>query len=190
MLFRSSSYTTFFPGTGCWERIYSSSDLRAAAVRWDTTTWAPGAHTLQWTVTDSSGRTATSSTLTFTTSNPSPSVSWVSSNNPVVSGVATFEASAAPAASGTAAIVKWCLSVDGSPVSSDVSTYVYSSYSNISSYTTFFPGTGCWERIYSSSDLRAAAVRWDTTTWAPGADRKSTRLNSSHSSVSRMPSSA
>ena len=30
----------------------------------------------------------------------------------------------------------------------------------------------------------------DTRSWGPPLDRKSTRLNSSHSSVSRMPSSA
>jgi hypothetical protein len=152
-------YGSFSAGSGCWDRYSLAYELRAGAVRWDTTTWAPGEHTLQWTVTDSSGRTATSSVLKFTTSNAGPSVSWTETDNQVVSGIATFDATAAPAASGTAKIVKWCLLFDGAPVTSKVvdSSSFYGA--------AFNSQTGCWSSSKSSVDLE---VEFDTTTWALG----------------------
>ena len=152
----------FSGGTGCWSNPSGYlRDVRETAVRWDTTAWAPGPHTLQWTVTDTSDRSVTSSVLTFTTNNAGPSVSWVSANNQVVSGVATFDALAGPAGSGTATIKKWCLLFDGSPVTSDVAAYA-SRYNNIYG-STFSAQTGCW-----SGDARNATIQFDTTTWALG----------------------
>jgi hypothetical protein len=155
---------SFSSSTGCW--VLGSWGVNQAKVKWDTTSWASGPHTLQWTVTDSSNRTATSDVLTFTTSNAGPSVSWVSSNNRVVTGVATFDASAAPAASGTATIVKWCLLLDGVPVTSNVAvpdqTYLDLTDGSFSS------STGCWALGSLGSYIHQAKVKWDTTSWASG----------------------
>ena len=92
-------------------------------------------------------------------------MSWVSDNNQTVSGVASFEALATPSLTGTATIKKWCLLLDGSPVTTDVAKSVYSNYFTI--YGSIFSAqTGCWSSAYYN--LRSATVGWDTTSWAPG----------------------
>jgi hypothetical protein len=149
--------------TGCWSSTYNN--VRSATVGWDTTAWAPGEHTLQWTVTDTSNRSVTSSVLKFTTSNASPTMSWVSDNNQTVSGVASFEALATPSVLGTATIKKWCLLLDGAPVTTNVAKSVYSNYYTI--YGSIFSvQTGCWSSTYNN--VRSATVQLDTTTWALG----------------------
>ena len=93
-----------------------------------------------------------------------PTVSWVSDDNQVVAGVASFGASAIPTSPAT--IKKWCLTFDGSPVTTNVAAYNSTSYNDIYYDTTFSAQTGCWSS--SSSNLRTAKVKWDTTTWAAG----------------------
>ena len=167
-------YATFSGSTGCWtvSSSYSAYSLANARVSWDTTVWAPGPHTLKWTVTDSGGRTATLDVLNFTTNNPGPSVSWTETDNQVVSGIASFDATATPAASGTAKIVKWCLLFDGAPVTTNVSDYGPDGARSgqIIQYATFSGSTGCWtvSSSYSAYSLANARVSWDTTVWAPG----------------------
>ena len=116
------------------------------------------------TVTDSSGRTATSTTLTVSVANTGPSVGWTTTNNTTVSGVFTIAASARSASTGTAWIKKWCLTVDGSPVTSRVAT-PDDSYSDVYSRGTFNAATGCWSGSYN---LASGKFYWDSTAWADG----------------------
>jgi len=158
-------FANFSSVTGCWtvRSSYTYLSLANARVYWDTTTWVAGPHTLQWTVTDSGGRTATSPVLTFTTNNPGPSVSWTETDNQVVSGVSSFDATAAPAASGTAKIVKWCLLFDGAPAATDASRMRPAFRSTVNSAFRE-SSTNCVE----GNDIREMHVQWDTTTWSVG----------------------
>ena len=114
------------------------------------------------TVTDTSNRTATSPTLTINTFNYSPFTSWKSGNNQTVTGTFTVDAVANPHLFGTANIKKWCLTVDGSPVASDVAVERY--YSDDVGYAgTFNAETGCWSN--STTSLNAANFSFRTAAW-------------------------
>ena len=153
---------TFNAETGCWSN--SSYSLTSAQFRWDSTAWANGSHTYAVTVTDTSNRTATSPTLTINTFNYSPFVSWASGNNQTVSGTFTLAAAANPHLFGTANIKKWCLTVDGSPVTSNVAVNRYA-YSDVGHSGTFNAETGCWSN--SSTNLTSAQFRWDSLPLPP-----------------------
>jgi hypothetical protein len=58
-------------GGGCWESEYGSS-ATSAWFEFDSTSWANGSRRYSIVVTDSAGRTATSSTITINQSNPQP----------------------------------------------------------------------------------------------------------------------
>ena len=156
-------YGTFDAETGCWSS--SSVHLRSAQFQWDSTAWANGSHTYAVTVTDTSNRTATSTTITVSVANTAPSVEWSTTDNTTVSGVFTIAARARSASTGTATIKKWCLTVDGSPVTSDVGVND-ATYSEVGYYGTFDAETGCWSS--SSVHLRSAQFQWDSTAWANG----------------------
>ena len=127
---------------------------------WDSTAWSNGSHTYVVTVTDSSNRTATSTTLTVNTVNYAPFVEWSSGNNQTVTGSFVVSAVATPQRFGSAFIKKWCLTVDGSPVTSNV---VYRDYGSDSlHYATFNADTGCWS---SSSNLAYGKFVISTETW-------------------------
>ena len=156
-------YGTFDAETGCWSN--SSYSLTSAQFQWDSTAWANGSHTYAVTVTDTSNRTATSTTITVSVANTAPSVEWSTTDNTTVSGVFTIAARARSASTGTATIKKWCLTVDGSPVTSDVGVND-ATYSEVGYYGTFDAETGCWSS--SSVHLRSAQFQWDSTAWANG----------------------
>jgi len=63
---------TFIASTGCWTQSTSSRSIISGSFRFDTTSWADGAHTYQITVTDSNNRTVTGSSLKINTVNPLP----------------------------------------------------------------------------------------------------------------------
>ena len=161
---------TFDADTGCWSS--SPTSLTTAQFRWDSTSWANGSNTYVVTVTDSSNRTATSTTLTVTRvappTHPSPGsstpvVSWDQSNNISVTGVFTLSARAAGSTSPSSFVNKWCLTVNGVPVSSNVAL----AGSDLQWYGSFNAETGCWTR---SSSLPLAPFQWDSTSWANGSN--------------------
>ena len=110
------------------------------------------------TVTDSSARTATSSTLTVNNINTGPTATWATTDSTTKSGVFTISAISAAAPSGTAAVTKWCLTKDGSPITTDVR---YSDYSNFG-YATFNSDTGCWT---NNSGITAGTFRFNSAAW-------------------------
>ena len=130
----------------------------------DTTAWADGSHTYQITVTDSSNRTATSSVLTINNVNTGPTVSWVTTSGTSFSGSATIEATAAPAATGSAYIKKWCVTKDGVALTTNLAS------GRLNGYATFSASTGCWSSDGASSyyTLTDGKLTFDTTAWADG----------------------
>ena len=154
------SDSSFSPATGCWA---SSTNLTSGSLRFDTTAWANGSHTFQITVTDTSDRTATSTVLTINNTNPGPSVTWATDNNLTFSGYATINATASADSSGTANIKKWCITRNGSPLTTNWSSWS-PNYSRLSD-SSFSPATGCWA---SSTNLTSGSLRFDTTAWANG----------------------
>jgi hypothetical protein len=156
----TSSYATFNADTGCWTRFSTSYNLTNAIFSWDSTTWTNGSHTYSVTVTDSSDRTASSGTLTLSTYNYNPEVEWSSADNRTVTGAFTLSAKAFPHSSGTATIKKWCLTVDGSPVTTNVASSYITSY-----YATFNADTGCWTRTSTSYNLTDAIFSLSTSLW-------------------------
>ena len=148
-------YATFNSDTGCWT---NNSGITAGTLSFDSTKWADGSHTFVLTVTDSSARTATSSTLTVNNINTGPTVTWATTNNTTKSGVFTISAISAAAPSGTATVTKWCLTKDGSPITTDVR---YSDYSNFG-YATFNPNTGCWT---NNSGITSGSFSFNSAAW-------------------------
>ena len=144
------SFGTFNPDTGCWTYSYG---ITSGSLRFDSTTWADGSHTFVLTVTDSSARTATSSTLTVNNINTGPTITWATTNNTTTSGVFTISAVSSAAPSGTAVVSKWCLTKDGSAVTTDVS---------YGSFGTFNPDTGCW--TYSSG-ITSGSFIFNSAAW-------------------------
>ena len=132
--------TTFNNSTGCWS--YPSAQTESynnlsggGSFEFDTTAWTNGNYTFQLTVTDTSGLSATSSVLTLAVSNAGPSASLTTADTSDVSGTITVNADAAASSTGTSTIAEVCLTVDGKPVSSDVSD---------GNLGTFSASTGCW----------------------------------------------
>ena len=152
----------FNSDTGCWTDQYGYS-LTSATFLWDSTAWANGSHTYQVTVTDTSNRTATSDTTTLSTYNYAPTVAWSTANNQTITGTYTISAKSAPQPFGTARIKKWCLLVDGSPVTTNVA---YGS-SIQSGGVVFNSNTGCWTDQYGYS-LTTATFRLRTAAWTNG----------------------
>ena len=72
-------YSTFSASTGCWSN--NNYSLTTGRLSFDTTAWVDGSHTYQITVTDTSGRTATSTVLTLKTVNPRPTIALVGVTN-------------------------------------------------------------------------------------------------------------
>ena len=144
--------------TGCWSS--SSGNLTSAQFQYDSTAWTNGSVTYQVTVTDTSNRTATSTILTINYTNTPPTVAWTTTNNSNVSGWFTIAATAAPSPTGTARIKKWCLTINGVPVTTNSSTN-----SMVSSWGTFNSDTGCWT---SNENLTTAKFAYDSTAWTNG----------------------
>ena len=92
-----------------------------------------------------------------------PTVAWTSANNTTVAGNVSFKATAAPAATGTAFIKKWCLTINGEAATSASSTeFSQKDDSGVnSSYTNF--SNGCWTNI--NYELRKLVLSYDTTKW-------------------------
>ena len=151
-------YSTFNADTGCWSNGYGTN-LTSATFAWDSTSWANGSHTYVVTVTDTSNRTATSTTLTVNTYNYGPHAAWSTVDSQTVTGTYSISAVARPQAFGTATIKKWCLTVDGSPVTSDVS-----SGGSVGGYSTFNADTGCWSNRYGTN-LTSATFQLRTAAW-------------------------
>jgi len=152
----------FDADTGCWSRRNSYYPLTSGTFQWDSTAWTNGSRTFVVTVTDTSNRTATSPTLTVTVANTAPSVEWSTTDNRTVSGVFTVAASAWAASTGTATIKKWCLTVDGLKVPSDVAMGFEDNA------VTFNADTGCWSGVYSYDNLTSGTFQWDSTAWPNG----------------------
>ena len=89
---------------------------------------------------------------------------WWTTDNTTVSGVFTVSARARSASTGTASIKKWCLTVDGSPVTSDVAR-AQTSY-DVGDVGVFNAATGCWSN--NSWNLTSGSFQWDSTAWADG----------------------
>jgi hypothetical protein len=164
---------TYNTSTGCWVRSTSSNNLTKAAIQFDTTAWANGSYLFDFVVTDSSGRSVTSSTLTIVTSNGGPSFAWDSpASGSTQTGVVTIKATATPDASGSSKIAQWCLRKDGAVVTSDPAVgYGGSVLGSNDLYWgsgTYNTSTGCWVRSTSSNNLTKAAIQFDTTAWANG----------------------
>ena len=115
-------------------------------------------------MTDTSNRTATSTTLTVSVANTAPSVEWLTTDNQTVSGVFTVAASAWTASTGTSTIKKWCLTVDGSKVTSNVAVDD-SGNSEVGYRGIFNAGTGCWSTDDSWADLTSAKFSFRTAAW-------------------------
>jgi hypothetical protein len=149
--------TTFDSATGCWT---SSTSIGNGSFTYDTTAWPDGSHTYELTVTDTSGRSTSSSVLTINNSNANPTVTWTSpSNNSTQSGSVTLSASARAATSGTAQVVKWCLKKDGAIASTGFTSSFYTLGWNYTQ-TTFDSATGCWT---SSTSIGNGSFTYDTT---------------------------
>jgi hypothetical protein len=155
------SYGTFDSDTGCWSSF--SQNLTSAKFSFNSTAWPNGAQTYQVTITDTSNRIATSSILTINHTNTIPSVAWTTTNNSNVSGQFSISAIATPAPTGTATIKKWCLTINGTPETTDSAT----SSSMVDSYGTFDSDTGCWSSF--SQNLTSAKFSFNSTAWPNGA---------------------
>ncbi len=151
---------TFFSETGCWESSFGT-DLDQASFSYDSTAWADGNTTYQITVTDTSNRSATSTILKVNYANEGPTVTWVTSNNSVVSGPYSISAIASPSPTGTAFIKRWCLTIDGVPATADTGRFGFSPFWYMG-YSTINPSTGCWDGIMDG------AFRFSDTAWANG----------------------
>ena len=125
----------------------------------DSTSWVDGSHTFVLTVTDSSARTATSSTLTVNNTNTGPTVTWATTNNTIKSGVFTISAVSSAAPSGTAVVTKWCLTKDGNAITTNVKKS--DDYTTLH-YATFNSDTGCW---INNTGITSGSMSFDSTTW-------------------------
>ena len=151
------NYATFNSATGCWT---SDTSIGIGYFTYDTTAWPDGPHTYELTVTDTSGRSTTSSVLTVNNSNANPTVTWTSpSNNSTQSGSVALQAQAYAATSGTAKVVKWCLKKDGAIASTGFTSSLYTLSSNMSN-ATFNSATGCWT---SATSIGIGYFTYDTT---------------------------
>ena len=93
--------------------------------------------------------------------NTNPSVVWTSTNNTTVAGKVSFKATATPAATGTATIKKWCLTINGEEANNQyVATFIREDGYEGASWNSF--SSGCWN---SGSDLRKVTIAYDTTKW-------------------------
>ncbi len=156
-------HSTFNSDTGCWTG--SSTSLTTALFQWDSTSWANGLRSYVVSVTDSSNRTATSSTLTVNTVNYAPYTEWSSANNQTVTGTFELAGIATPHSFGTASIRKWCLTIDGSPVTTDVNVPMSGANSaqNSLAYHSTFGRDGCWSGL--SNSLSTGMFRLNTAAW-------------------------
>ena len=93
--------------------------------------------------------------------NTNPTVAWTSTNNTTVTGNVSFKATATPAATGTAAINKWCLTINGEDASYQSMASFTTKDGNEGSYYNSF-SSGCWSGGY---DIRKIALSYDTTKW-------------------------
>ena len=140
----------------CWTRNGSQS-LTGAAFGFDSTSWANASYIFQVTVTDSNGKSATSSELTITTQNLSPTTSWTTPDGSVFSGSSSIVASATPADDdGTSKISKWCLKVNQS---SDIINWpgaISATFATAQTYPGPLRTGNCWARYWYSESLAGA----------------------------------
>ena len=149
------SYYSSFSG-GCWSGNW---DIRKITLSYDTTKWENKAYTLVVKVTDSSDRESTAATLTFTTANTNPTIAWTSTNNSTVAGKVSFKATATPAATGTATIKKWCLTINGEEATNQsAASFIRQDGAEGSYWDTF--SNGCWSGPW---DIRKITLSYDTT---------------------------
>jgi hypothetical protein len=151
-------YANYDSNEGCWSATFN---LTTATFSYDSTAWADGNTTYQITVTDTSNRSATSTILKVNYANEGPTVTWVTSNNSVVSGPYSISAIASPSPTGTAFIKRWCLTIDGVPATADTGRFGFSPFWYMG-YSTINPSTGCWDGIMDG------AFRFSDTAWANG----------------------
>ena len=148
---------TFDSETGCWSPSSNDIELTHGSFTFDATYWSDGSHTLQLTVTDTSGRT-TSSTINLSSLHQAPTVHF---DLPVpgitAASTALFEAIVTNDAGGTATITSWCVLIDGRPVATNISTDIYR-YRNLRRNGTFHAATGCWTSPTTSLDAGAFTI--------------------------------
>ena len=161
----------FSASTGCWSSYYEGSNysLLSGRLSFDTTAWVDGSHTYQITVTDSSGRTATSTVLTINNANTGPSVAWTTSSGLTFAGTATLNATAAPSATGSAYIKQWCITKNGVALTTNLAVS-NGTYSDLGYNGRFSASTGCWSSYYEGSNysLLSGRLSFDTTAWVDG----------------------
>jgi hypothetical protein len=175
----SIGYTSYNAGTGCWsvpsseaKKGVPNSLSGAGEFQFDTTAWTNSNYAFQLTVTDTSGLSATSSVLTLAVSNAGPTVTWSTTNNGSPSGIATIAATAKTTPTGTAQIDSWCLTENGSPVTTVTGIFAENTYIG---YTSYNAGTGCWsvpsseaKKGVPNSLSGAGEFQFDTTAWPSG----------------------
>ena len=136
-------YGSFSSSTGCWSSSYTS--LTSGAFTINPMAMTNGSHTLALVVYDSRSVASVAASTTFTVGITAPSVSWASVPSGSVSSSFTVKASAASSAT----ITKWCLTLDGNVLASNLSVYD-SSYFGVYYYGSFSSSTGCWSSSYTS----------------------------------------
>ena len=93
--------------------------------------------------------------------NTNPTVAWTSTNNSTVTGKFSFKATATPAATGTATIKKWCLTINGEEATNQsAASFIRQDGAEGSYWDTF--SNGCWSGPW---DIRKITLSYDTTKW-------------------------
>jgi hypothetical protein len=182
-LYTSAVYDS---STGCWTRAeYYGDSLTHGAFELDTTALANRSHSLQIIITDSLGRSATSTTLTLFTNNPGPTFSWGSSSeSSTQKGIITVKADATPAASGTAKLVRWCLKQNGLIPDSDLAPPLNGSeWNELYSLADYDKETGCWSSAYRDYGLIHGAFEFDSTSLSDSSLEFNTQQSTSLSVV-------
>jgi hypothetical protein len=91
--------------------------------------------------------------------NTNPTVAWTSTNNATVAGKVSFKATATPAATGTATIKKWCLTINGEEATNQsAASFIRQDGAEGSYWDTF--SNGCWSGPW---DIRKITLSYDTT---------------------------
>jgi hypothetical protein len=154
----------------------------------DSTAWANGTHTFTVQVTDSNGKVSTVATTTVVTSNGPPTVSWSSpAAGTTVHGVFSLAGAAAPDPTGTAFIAKWCITVDGSPLSQDAASANISGFANANSlYYANLDSSGCYSYNNATGSLLTGKLGFDSTAWANGTHTFTVQVTDSNGKVSTV----
>jgi alpha-tubulin suppressor-like RCC1 family protein len=179
-LLPGNGYVLFNPVTACWNKSASPKPgvfgLTDVALQPDTTTWPNGSYTATMTATNAVGDSA-SSTLTFSTSNSSPSMTWIDIVDPAgtnaVQGSTILSVQADHDPAGTAHLTTWCLRLDGVAESTNIgAARPDNSYADLlfsEQHSTFDGTTGCWSPATDAYELTRGSFAFDTTYWSNGA---------------------